>query len=113
MHSCRLVHPTNRLDQSIPPNRIQGPLTVEGTITGSNRLTIMAGGANITGDTLIDGALAVTGTPRLSTLIHIIVLVFLLNLAWDPPSTHRRHDPPIVAGCHRRRHVGSRPGGGG
>lgn len=46
---------------STNPHAYQGFLMVDGAIQGNDGLTITANGASITGDTQIDGSLAVTG----------------------------------------------------
>ena len=96
---------------------MQGFLTVDGVITGHSGLIITVNGASITGNTLIDGTLFVTGecptcggvglgyaqplfvyhSCRLPAPAYLFFLFF-----WRPIMLLRRHKPPIVTGCQRR-----------
>jgi hypothetical protein len=68
----RVIHLPTRGPHSLgrrPTSPIhQGFLTVDGEITGGDGLTITANGATITGDSQIDGSMAVTGALSISVV---------------------------------------------
>jgi hypothetical protein len=64
---------------------MQGFLTVDGVITGHSGLIITGNGASITGTTLIDGTLTVTGA----------CLTLWRGLAWDAHNPHWRITPTL------------------